>query len=154
MGEYTERVAAQVVGLLEPGEPVLAATSCAPRGAMRGIARGDGRRQTARGRAEAAAFGVEPAPQYVLALTDRRLVWFGTSLLGRPKAVAGAVPRGEVTSVELGTGRALGQHYTEVRLVARNGRRCTFEVARLHAGDAEALVASFVGAGWPDAAAG
>jgi hypothetical protein len=152
MGEYTTKVAAVVAKMLEPGEVVLAAVAAAPRGAMRAIAYGHARRHLAEGRAEARAFGVPAAAQYVLALTDRRFVWFRTSLTGRPKAQVGALARGDVGGVELGTARVLGQRYTELRFVRGDGRRCTFEVARLHAGAAEALVAAFLDL--PDAAAG
>jgi hypothetical protein len=152
MGEYTAKVAAHVAGMLEPGEVVLAAVAAAPRGAMRAIAYGHARRNLAAGRAEVAAFGVRPAPQYVLALTDRRFVWFRTTFTGRPKALVSAVHRGDVERLELGVGRVLGQRYTELRMTQRDGRRCTFEVARLHGGDADTVAAIFHGL--PDAAAG
>jgi hypothetical protein len=141
MGEYTAKVAAHVAGMLEPGELVLAAVSAAPRGAMRALAYGHARRNLAAGRAEVAAFGVQPAAQYVLALTDRRYVWFRTSVMGRPKALVSGLDRGDVDRVELGVGRVLAQRYTELRFVRRDGRRCGFEVARLHAADADAFVA-------------
>jgi len=152
MGEYTAKVAAHVAGMLEPGEVVLAAVAAAPRGAMRALAYGNARRNLAAGRAEVAAFGVRPAAQYVLALTDRRFVWFRTTFTGRPRALVGTVHRGEVDRLELGVGRVLGQRYTELRVSCRDGRRCLFEVARLHGADADAIVATFHGL--PDAAAG
>jgi hypothetical protein len=78
-------------------------------------------------------------------LTDRRCCWFRTSLTGRPKALAGAVHRGDVDTLELGANRVLGQRYGELHFAHRDGRRCRFEVARVHLGRAEDLVDHFTG---------
>src|SRR5829696_7193809 len=102
MGEYTERVATVVAGALEPGERVIAASPGAPRGSMRAIAYGKGRSDRGAraaldaGRSELRAFGVPWAKQYVVVLSDRRLLWFRTSMFGRPKSVVASMVRGDV----------------------------------------------------------
>jgi hypothetical protein len=152
MHEYTAKVAAAVAGALEPGETVVAATPAAPHGAMRAIAHGDGVRRPrvnphlAAGLGEVDQFGVAFAAQYVIVLTDRRVVWFRTTFTGRPKAPVGALARGELDAVVVGDGRVLGQRYTEVRIRLRDGRQATFEVARVHGGRAEEFVAACNGA--------
>jgi hypothetical protein len=160
MGEYTAKVAAHVQRALEPCEAVLAASPGAPRGAMRSLAYGNGPRGAGRGtlsrprdasaeldegRVELTGFGVPYAPQYVVVLTDRRFCWFRTSFTGRPKSLVAAMPRGDVETLLLGEGRVLGQRFAQLRFVATDGRRCTFEVPSRHAGHAERLVERFVG---------
>ena len=58
----------------------------------------------------------------------------------------------EALTGKKGLSRVLGQRYPELRMTQRDARRCTFEVARLHGGDADAIAATFHGL--PDAAAG
>jgi len=149
MGEYTDKVAARLARALETGEHALAATPGAPRGAMRSIAFGDGprsrRSHTGEGRAELEAFGVPYAPQFVVVLTDRRLLWARTTMTGRARAVIAAIARGDIDDIGLGEGRVLGQHYGELRFTHRDGRRCTLEVARPYVPRASELVACFHG---------
>jgi hypothetical protein len=119
---------------------------------MRAIAHGDGLRRPkvnahlAAGLGEVDQFGVAFAPQYVIVLTDRRIVWFRTTFTGRPKAAVGALSRGDLDAVAVADGRVLGRHYPEVRIRLRDGRRATFEVGRVHAAKAEAFVAACNGA--------
>jgi hypothetical protein len=141
--DYTAKVAACVGRLLEPGEAIVAAAPAGPRGTMRAMT-GDKREYRGTGRAELRGLGVADGRQFVVALTDRRFVWFRTTFTGRPKALAGALARGDVDALTLGEGRALGQRYAELRFVLRDGRRARFEVARLHTGLARALVDAFL----------
>jgi hypothetical protein len=144
--EYTGKVAAHVGAALEPGEQVVAAAPGAPRGSMRALAYGNGRLArdaVTAGRTELAGFGVPYARQFVVVLTDRRVCWFRTTFTGRPKALVAALARGEVDDLVLGEGRVLGQRFGELRMVLRDGRRCTLEVARPFVARADDLVTSF-----------
>jgi hypothetical protein len=154
MGDFTTKIQTHIATALEPGEEVLAAASAGPKGTMQAMAHGDGgmrRRRIgsprlAAGRAELEIFGVAAALQYVVVLTDRRFVFFRTTMFGRPKKLAGALDRGEIDSLTLGGAIALGQRYGELRFVRRDGRRATLEVARVQLPRAAALVARFTGA--------
>jgi hypothetical protein len=143
--EYTAKVAAHIAAALEPGERVLAAAPLAPRGSMRSIAYGNARRHLAPGRAELRNFGVAYARQFVVALTDRRVLWFRTSLTGRPKTLVTAMHRGDIDDLVLGSGRVLGQRFGQLRFTHRDARRCSLEVARAHAALANEMVACFHG---------
>jgi hypothetical protein len=152
---YTAKVAAVVAGALETGEHLVVATPAAPRGTMKSIAYGNGPGRTAHSRrvrtnpalsagvAELDTIGVAYAPQYVLALTDRRLLWFRTTFTGRPKGLVGALHRGEVEDLRLGEAAVVGQRYGVVRVTLRDGRRARFEVARVHARRAARFVDTF-----------
>jgi hypothetical protein len=143
--EYTAKVAAHVAGALDQGEVVVAATPGAPSGSMRAIAYGRGRRLLVASEHDLAAFGVPYNRQYVIALSDRRFLWFRTTLTGRPKGIVATIMRGDVDELLLGEGRVLGQRFGELHFTRRDGSRCGFEVARIHVGQAEALVAAFHG---------
>jgi hypothetical protein len=151
MGDHTAKITAHIAASLEPGEVVLGAASAAPTGTMRAMAHGDGGLRGRRisspylenGRAQFEIFGIDFALQYVVVLTDRRFLFFRTNMFGRPKGLAGAVTRGEIDRVALGSGIALGQRFGAFRVTRTDGRAVTFEVARLHLPRATDLVERF-----------
>ncbi|MCU1430461.1 MAG: hypothetical protein JWL83_4461 [Actinomycetia bacterium] len=159
MRAYSAKIEAHVAGALDAGERVLAATPAAPKGAMQSMVRADGptglsfpgclwgarsgSRHLAPGRDELTLLGVPYAPQFVLALTDRRFLWCSTTVTGRPKKVLATLPRGVVDALVLSGAQLLGTRFGLLRFDLRDGRCATFEVAPVHLGRAREFAAAF-----------
>jgi hypothetical protein len=148
MHELPARSAATIARVLDDGEAVVAATPGAPRGAMRALAHGDGPRRPTRnpvltaGYGQLQSLGIPYAAQYVIVLTDRRVLWFRTTFTGRPKALVAAMHRGELDDGRVTAARALGQAYAQLTLRVRDGREVTFDVARVHVEHAQEFAAA------------
>jgi|GEM_PF-2415603 len=137
-----------VAPALESGEQVLAATRVMPRGGIRRA--GTGALGGAIGAAIAVATATEQshgemelptkAPM-VLAVTDRRLLSVGVSLMsGGPKDYLGAVALSELVSCTADESRSVGMKMIAVELEFRNGSSLSVEVPRAFLTDGHSFV--------------
>ena len=164
----TEKMLRKVAPLIPAGEVALAATKATPRGAAHevilgaagavaggsvapalagaggvlgstaGQAAGDAGRQE---RADA-DLDVGTASQVLLVATDRSVLVFGLSALGRPKDAPARLERTRLTETRAGEASLFGQKMMEIVLVTDTGAEVGFGVAKVHRRHGEAVLAA------------
>jgi hypothetical protein len=135
MGGYADKVQAKAGEILEPGERVVAAIRTMPRGTTLGMGIGGAvgavvaERQAKKGRAEqtegSAAAGW-PSVRSAVGLTDRRLLIYDYTLMGKPKNLVGQFPLDQIASVEVDKGVT-----NKVRFAFNDGSASQVECAKL-----------------------
>jgi hypothetical protein len=150
------------------GESVLAATKATPRGAAHaailgaagavggatvagglagaGAVAGGHAGATAgeAGRAERDDAGVDvgSASQVLLVATDRSVLLFALSGLGRPKDLTAQLDRDRISSVAIGETKLFGQKMMEIVITTATGAEAGFGVAKVHRRQGEAVMAA------------
>jgi len=161
----------RAAALLEPGETVAAVAKVTPRGAAEeAIIRGAGAAggtavspaftgagaaiggsmgesvgAVGRDEREAAGLDVGRATQVYLAVTDRRVVLFKRSALGKPKEILSSAGRADVASAVMGETKLFGQTMPEIVVTMASGAEAGFGVAKIDRKDGESVVAALQG---------
>ena len=113
MGGYAEKVQATAGEILEPGEKVLAAIRTMPRGTTLGMGigglvgaavAGHQAKKGAAEQAEGSAAANWPAVRSAVGLTDRRLLIYDYTLMGKPKDLVGQFPLDQIATVDVDKG--------------------------------------------------
>jgi hypothetical protein len=103
-----------------------------------GEATGDAGRQE---RAEAGA-DVGKASQVLLVVTERAVLLFPLSALGRPKEMLARLERSDISSTAQGEAKLFGQRMMEIVLTTAAGAEIGFGVAKVHRREGEAVLAA------------
>jgi hypothetical protein len=148
MGGYADKIQAKAGETLQPGERVLAAIRTMPRGTTMGMGIGGAvgavvaDRQAKKGQAEQTEGSTAagwPAVRSAVGLTDRRLLIYDYTLMGKPKDLVGEFQLDQVASVEVDKGVT-----NKVRFAFTDGSASQVECAKLEkVGD---FVTAFEGA--------
>ena len=94
------------------------------------------------GRAERidAELDVGRASQVLLVATDRSVLVFALSGLGRPKEDPARLDRSRIAAVRTGEAKLFGQKMTEIVLVTDTGAEAGFGIAKIHRKDGQTVV--------------
>ena len=135
MGGYADKIQAKAGEVLEPGEQVLAAIRTMPRGTTLGMGIGGvvgaavAGRQAKKGAAEqteGSAAASWPPVRSAVGLTDRRLLIYDYTVMGKPKDLVGQFPLDQLASLEIDRGVT-----NKVRFAFNDGSAAQVECAKL-----------------------
>lgn len=113
VGGYVDKLQGKASETLESGERLIAAIRTMPRGTTMGIGIGGAvgavvaDRQAKKGQAqqtEGSAAKEWPAVRSAVGLTDRRLLIYDYTMMGKPKDLVGQFPLSQIASVDLDKG--------------------------------------------------
>lgn len=113
MGGYVDKLQGKAAETLESGERLIAAIRTMPRGTTMGIGIGGAvgavvaDRQAKKGQAqqtEGSAAKEWPAVRSAVGLTDRRLLIYDYTMMGKPKDLVGQFSLSQITSIDLDKG--------------------------------------------------
>lgn len=137
MSKLADKATEQLADHLEPGEQVLAATKAHLEGGTMKLATGFALTGLLEGGDAELGRGA------ILVATDRRLlVMSATAATFQPDRLVAPVPFASLARVESGTKRVMLVKMTTITLTLHQGPAVTFEVPRVNAKDAEAVVAA------------
>ena len=147
MGGYADKLQDKAAAILEPGERVLAAIRTMPRGTTMSIGIGGAvgavvaDRQAKKAQAkqtEGSAAASWPAKRSAVGLTDRRLLIYDYTLMGKPNNLVGEFPLDQVASLDVEKGLT-----NKVRFNFNDGSAQQVECAKLEkVGDFESAFKS------------
>ncbi|MFP5352449.1 MAG: PH domain-containing protein [Actinomycetota bacterium] len=135
MGGYTEKLQAKAGDVMAPDERVLAAIRTMPRGTTVGMGIGGvlgaavAQRQAKKGAAEQAEGSVAatwPTVRSAVGLTNRRLLIYDYTMMGKPKDLIGEFPVDTIASVDVDKGIT-----NKVRFGFNDGSAAQVECAKL-----------------------
>lgn len=135
MGGYADKLQARAVEVMEPGEQVLAAIRTMPRGTTVGMGIGGlvgaavAERQAKKsqsGQTEGSTAAGWPSTKSAVGLTDRRLLIFNYTAMGKPKELIGEFPLDQLASVDVDKGMT-----NKVRFAFTDGSAAQVECAKM-----------------------
>jgi hypothetical protein len=147
MGGYADKLQGKASEVMEPGESLLAAIRTMPRGTTMGIGIGGAvgavvaDRQAKKAHAqqtEGSAAASWPPVRSAVGLTDRRLLIFNYTAMGKPKELVGQFPLDQIASLDVEKGLT-----NKVRFNFNDGSAAQVECAKLEkVGDFESAFKS------------
>lgn len=135
MGGYADKLQGKAGEIMEPGERMLAAIRTMPRGTTMGAGIGGvvgaavAGKQAKKAQAQQTEGSVAaewPAVRSAVGLTDRRLLIFDYTMMGKPKDLIGQFPLDQVASLDLEKGVT-----NRVRFNFHDGSAAQVECAKL-----------------------
>lgn len=135
MGGYADKLRPKAGEVMDASEQLLAAIRTMPRGTTMGTAIGGVVGATVAGRqakkataqqTEGSIAGSWPAVRSAVGLTNRRLLIYDYTFMGKPKDLVGEVPLDQVAAVEVGKGVT-----NKVRFAFDDGSAVDVECAKL-----------------------
>lgn len=135
MGGYADKLQGKAGEVMEPGERLLAAIRTMPRGTTMSVGIGGAvgavvaNRQAKKAQGqqtEGSAAATWPAVRSAVGLTDRRLLIFDYTMMGKPKDLIGQVPLDQVASLDVDKGVT-----NKVRFTFNDGSAAQLECAKL-----------------------
>lgn len=135
MAGYADKLRSKAGEVMEPSEQLLAAIRTMPRGTTMGTALGGivgaavaGRqaKKASAGQTEGSIAGSWPMVKSAVGLTDRRLLMYDYTFMGKPKDLVGQVPLDQVASVSVDKGVT-----NKVRFTFTDGSAVDVECAKL-----------------------
>lgn len=147
MGGYADKMQGKAAEVMEPGERLLAAVRTMPRGTTMGIGIGGAvgavvadrqAKKAQAGQSEGSAAKDWPPVRAAVGLTDRRLLIFNYTFMGKPNELVGQFPLDQIASLDVDKGltNKLSFNFTD-------GSAAQVECAKLEkVGDFESAFAS------------
>jgi hypothetical protein len=135
VGGYADKLQGKAGEVMEPGERLLSAIRTMPRGTTMSIGIGgalgavvsDRQAKKAQGRqTEGSAAAEWPAVRSAVGLTDRRLLIFDYTFMGKPNNLVGQFPLDQIASLEVDKGVT-----NKVRFSFNDGSAAQLECAKL-----------------------
>ncbi len=170
VGAKWDKLVKPIAGELDPGEEILAAAKATPDGetqswilgAAGGVAlgaaggsalagagfiagseAGASYGETKRSGTEAAGIASSKGKQVAVLLTDRRVVVYMLGVTGKAKEFLGAIPRSDITGVEMGTTKLFGQTMPLLGITTTAGNKAGFGIAKIRKKDGVAFVDAY-----------
>lgn len=135
MGGYADKLQAKAGDVMQPGERVLAAIRTMPRGTTMGMGigglvgaavAGHQAKKGAAEQSEGSAAAAWPAVRSAVGLTDRRLLIYNFTAMGKPKDLIGEFPLDQLASLDVDKGMT-----NKVRFAFNDGSAAQVECAKL-----------------------